>query len=132
MRRKIKSRGFTLIELIVVMLIISILIAMAVPQYQESIRRAREAVLMDDLFTLRSLINEYTLDKEKAPTSLEDLVSAGYLKQIPIDPFTRSRDSWQVDSGDVLLSVDQNEPGISDVHSGSTAVGSDGTPYNTW
>ncbi len=126
------QRGFTLIELMVVISIILILISIAVPIYTQTILRSREAVLRQDLFTLRTCINQYTEDKQKAPQSLEDLVSAGYLKEIPKDPFTQSNSSWQVEQEDVLLSADQQEPGISDVRSGSNLVGSDGTTYSTW
>lgn len=132
MKFKRKDRGFTLIELMVVISIILILISIAVPIYNQSILRAKEAVLRQDLFAMRSVIDQYTMDKGKAPQSLEDLIQAGYLKEIPKDPFTNGRDTWQVVTEDVLLSVDQNEPGISDVHSGSNATGSDGTAYNTW
>jgi general secretion pathway protein G len=131
-KRTRNSRGFTLIELMVVMSIILILVSISVPIYNQSITRAKEAVLRDDLFQLRSLINQYTLDKQKAPQSLEDLVSGGYLKAIPKDPFTNSNETWQVEQEDVLLSADQSEPGITDVHSGSSLTGLDGTAYNTW
>jgi general secretion pathway protein G len=126
------QRGFTLIELMIVISIILILVSIAAPIYSSSITRAREAVLKDDLFTMRSVISQYTLDKQRAPQSLDDLVQAGYLKQIPVDPMTNARDSWTVDQEDVLLSVDQQQPGITDVHSGSTATSSDGTPYSSW
>ena len=126
------QRGFTLIELMVVISIILIVISTALPIYNQSIVRAREAVLRQDLFAMRSVIDQYTLDKGKAPQSLQDLVQAGYLKEIPKDPFTDSNDSWSVEQEDVLLSVDQDEPGISDVHSGATGNGSDGTPYSSW
>ncbi len=125
-------RGFTLIELMVVISILLILVSIAAPIYKRSIIGSKEAVLRDDLFTLRSLISQYTLDKQRAPQSLDDLVSAGYLKSIPKDPFTGTTDSWQVDQEDTLLSVDQQEPGIVNVHSGSTQTGLDGTAYNTW
>jgi general secretion pathway protein G len=132
MKSKRKTRGFTLIELMVVISIILILISIAVPIYNQSILRAKESVLRQDLFAMRSVIDQYTMDKGKAPQSLEDLVQAGYLKEIPKDPFTDARDSWQTVQEDVLLSIDQNEPGINDVKSGSNLAGSDGTPYNTW
>jgi len=81
---------------------------------------------------MRSVIDQYTLDKGKAPQSLQDRGQAGYLKELPKDPFTDSRDSWEVEQEDVLLSVDQDEPGISDVHSGANGTGSDGTAYSSW
>lgn len=125
-------RGFTLIELMIVISIILILIAIAVPAYQQSVIRAKEAVLRQDLKTMRDQIDNYTMDKEKAPQSLQDLVDAGYLRAIPKDPFTGTSDTWQTESSDTLQSLDQTEPGITDVHSGSSATGSDGTAYNTW
>ncbi|PYX23376.1 MAG: general secretion pathway protein GspG [Acidobacteria bacterium] len=131
-RNKNQSRGFTLIEMLIVISLVMILVAIAVPNYQRSIMRAKESVLKQDLFQLRSLISQYTLDKQKAPQALDDLITAGYLKQIPIDPMTNARDTWTVDQEDTLLSVDQQEPGISDVHSGSNAISSDGTAYSTW
>jgi general secretion pathway protein G len=124
--------GFTLIELMIVILIMMILISIAAPVFTSTVIRAREAVLRQDLFTMREQIDNYTLDKQKAPQSLQDLVSAGYLKQLPRDPFTDSRDTWVPVQEDVLESIDQNEPGISNVHSGSNLVGSDGTPYSSW
>ena len=132
-RRPKTSRGFTLIELMIVISLILILVAIAVPAYNQSILRAKEGVLRQNLFTLRSLISQYTLDKQKAPQSLDDLVSAGYLKQIPTDPFTARNDTWTVDQEDVTLSLDQTgEPGITDVHSGSSQVATDGTAYSSW
>jgi general secretion pathway protein G len=127
-----RQRGFTLIELMIVISIILILISTAIPIYLQSIKRARESVLKQNLFTIRSVIDQFTMDKQKAPQSLDDIVQAGYLKQIPIDPITNSRDTWQTVSEDTLQSVDQTQPGISDVHSGATGVGSDGVAYAEW
>src|SRR6185312_5186569 len=129
---RLKAAGFTLIELMIVISMILILMSVAIPLYNQSIARAREAVLRQNLFTMRSVIDQYSMDKQKAPQSLDDLVQAGYLKQIPTDPMTNSKDTWQTVQEDVLVSVDQNQPGITDVHSGSEANGSDGTAYNTW
>jgi general secretion pathway protein G len=129
---RIRDRGFTLIELMIVISMMLILIAIAVPSYTRSIVRARESVLRQNLFTLRSLISQYTLDKQKAPQSLDDLVSAGYIKQIPNDPMTSHAD-WAVEQEeDTTMSVDQQEGGIDDVHSASSGTGTDGTAYNTW
>jgi len=128
-----RSRGFTLIELMIVISVILILVSVALPAYNQSIWRARESVLKQNLFALRSVISQYTLDKQKAPQSLQDLVTAGYFKQVPNDPMTGKNDTWTVDEEqDTIMTVDQQQPGIFDVHSGSTAVGSDGTAYNTW
>jgi len=128
-----QSRGFTLIELMIVISIILILVSVALPAYNQSIWRARESVLKQNLFALRSVISQYTLDKQKAPQSLQDLVTGGYFKQIPNDPITGRNDTWTVEEEtDTIMTVDQQQPGIYDVHSGSTAVGSDGTAYNTW
>ena len=130
-RRKPED-GFTLIELLVVMFIIAVLTAIAVPAYQGAVRQAREAVLKEDLHTMRSAIDSYTADKQKAPQSLDDLVQEGYLREIPIDPMTHSKDTWTTDTGDSLHSLDQTDPGIDDVHSGSQDTGLDGQAYSTW
>ncbi len=127
-----RARGFTLVELMVVISIILILVSIAVPIYQQTVQRARESVLKQDLQTLRELIQQYTLDKQRAPASLQDLVAAGYLRDIPMDPITRSRDTWVEVQEDTLMSVDQTQPGIVDVHSGSELVSSEGTPYSEW
>ncbi|MBA3914941.1 MAG: prepilin-type N-terminal cleavage/methylation domain-containing protein [Acidobacteriales bacterium] len=132
-RRNRKNRGFTLIEMMIVISMMLILVSIAIPAYNQSILRAKEGVLRQDLFTLRSLISQYTLDKQKAPQGLEDLVSAGYIKALPLDPMTGKNDTWTVDQEDYALSIDQQDTaGIKDVHSGSAGVGSDGTAYNTW
>ena len=131
-KRSTASSGFTLIELMMVISIILILVSIATPIYKTSILHAREAVLYDDLFNLRNTIQQYTLDKQRAPQSLQDLVTANYIKQIPKDPITGSTETWTVEEEDTLLSVDQSQPGIIDVHSGSTQVSSEGTAYNTW
>ena len=127
-----KQDGFTLVELMVVMLIIGVLAAIAIPSFMASIKSAREAVLKEDLHVMRQAIDSYTMDKEKGPTSLDDLVQAGYLKEIPSDPMTHSTSSWVTATSDVLESVDQSEPGINDVHSGSDGLGSNGQPYSSW
>jgi general secretion pathway protein G len=124
--------GFTLVELMIVMAIIGVLAAVAIPSYLGAVRQAREAVLKEDLHVMRSAIDSYTADKQKAPQSLEDLVTEGYLKEIPVDPMTKAKDSWQTETTDTLASVDQTDPGIDDVHSSSQEQGSDGQPYSAW
>jgi len=114
------------------MLIIAVLAAVAIPKFVAAIRTAKEAALKEDLHVMRNAIDSYTMDKNKAPQSLDDLVQAGYLKAIPIDPMTHSTDTWVTDSDDTYSDVDQTEPGITDVHSGSDEVGSDGQPYSSW
>ena len=131
--QKNRSRGFTLMELIIVISIMAILVAIAVPNFTSSIKRSREAVLRQNLFTLRSVISQYTLDKQKAPQSLEDLIQAGYLKQIPVDPIT-DQANWTVDQEeDTIMSPDeQDQGGIDDVHSSASQVGTNGTAYSSW
>ncbi|MGA2345044.1 MAG: prepilin-type N-terminal cleavage/methylation domain-containing protein [Candidatus Sulfotelmatobacter sp.] len=129
--RSNQARGFTLLELMIVISMIMILMSVAVPIYNQSIVQARESVLRSNLATLRSVISQYTLDKQKAPQSLDDLVTAGYLRQIPIDPMTK-QPNWEPKEEDVLMAVDQQDPGIDDVHSSSSGIASDGTAYSTW
>ena len=116
----------------IVISIILILLSFAVPMYQQSIVHAREAVLREDLFTLRQAIDQFTLDKQRAPQALDELVTAGYLKMLPRDPMTNSAGTWQTVQEDVMMSVDQTQPGITDVHSGSNSTASDGTAYSSW
>jgi len=125
-------RGFTIIELMVVMTIISILVSLAVPFYQKSIIRSKESVLRNNLFTMRTVIDEYTYDKQKAPQTLQDLVSEGYLRVVPRDPMTDSDSSWKIIMEDSGSSVNQNEAGIFDVRSGSDKTSLDGTAYSEW
>jgi general secretion pathway protein G len=132
MRKRHSQSGFTLIELLVVMAIISILATLAIPYFATAIKHAREAVLREDLQTMRMAIDSYTMDKQKAPQSLDDLVQDGYLKSIPEDPMTHSKDTWVTDTSDAMYSLDETEPGINDVHSGSEETGSDGQPYSSW
>jgi general secretion pathway protein G len=126
------EQGFTLLELMIVMIIIATLAAIAIPSYMNNVRHAREAVLKEDLHTMRTAIDSYTYDKEKAPQTLDDLVQAGYLKTMPMDPFTHRTDTWIAVQDDSLMTIDQTQSGISDVHSGAQETASDGTSYNTW
>ena len=126
-----KRRGFTLVELLVVISIIVVLVAIAIPIYNNTIRRSNESVLMNNLFTLRTVINHYTGDQGKAPASLQDLVSAGYLREIPYDPMARTN-QWRTILEEANMSVDASEPGIIDVKSTSDKIGTDGRPYAEW
>ena len=116
----------------IVLTIISILVTIALPIANAAILRSQEAVLKSNLFTLRSLIDQYTADKLKAPHSLDDLVAAGYLRAVPKDPITGSSETWQTVTEEATILPEQTEVGIYDVHSGSSKTSSDGTPYNTW
>jgi general secretion pathway protein G len=124
--------GFTLIELMIVMAIIAVLMAVALPIYTRSIQRAKESVLKNNLFSLRTVIDEYTYDKQKAPQTLQDLVSDGYLRQVPMDPITGSNESWKLIMEDATNTVNQTQPGIFDVRSGSDLTSLEGTPYSEW
>jgi general secretion pathway protein G len=131
-RTRQSESGFTLIELLIVLTIIAILATLAIPRFTAAIRSAREAVLREDLSTMRNAIDSYTMDKQKAPQSLDDLVTDGYLRAVPEDPMTHSKDTWVTDTSDAMYSLDQTEPGIADVHSGSEETGSDNQPYSSW
>jgi general secretion pathway protein G len=126
-----EERGFTLLELMIVITIILILATIGAARYEQSIHRAREASLKQDLSAMRSAIEQYTLDKQQAPTSLDDLVTAGYLREVPMDPITRQK-TWNVENSDILLSPEQTTTGIIDVHSTSDQAALDGTPYSSW
>ena len=125
---KARNRGFTLVEVMVVMAIVVTILSIAVPFYTSAMVRAKESVLASNLFTMRSVIDQYTYDKEEPPQSLDDLVSEGYLREVPADPFTESRDTWEIitDTGTT------GESGVFDVRSGSDKVSLAGTPYNEW
>ena len=131
MRSRMKVRGFTLIEMMIVLMIISILIGMAAVIYDKTVKHARESVLKQDLQTMRQAIDNYTLDKQQAPQSLEDLVEAHYLREIPVDPVCNQKD-WVTHVGDTVLSPDQTSTGVDDVHSGCEQNALDGTSYTTW
>ncbi len=125
MRRAQEANGFTMIELMIVVSIVGILATLAVPSYQGTLLRAREAALRQDLFTMRDVLDQHRADQGKYPASLQALVSAGYLRAIPNDPFTNAATTWQ----EISLPV---EEGVADVFSGSDLVGTNGVPYNRW
>lgn len=120
------NRGFTLVELMMVVTIVGILATLAIPSYQRSIIKAREGTLQYDLATLRDVLDQYRADKGSYPPTLSDLVQVGYLKRVPVDPFTHSDQTWQV------MADEGYGGGIADIHSGSPLVGPEGTAYNTW
>jgi general secretion pathway protein G len=128
--RNSQSRGFTLLELMIVISVIIILAAVALPQYQKTIMHARETVLRDDLFKMRSLIDQYAADKGKLPASLDDLITAGYMRELPKDPITDNKD-WNVVTGEDPYST-EGASGVTDVHSSSPEVSTEGTPYSEW
>jgi len=131
-RRSLRDAGFTLLELMIVITIILVLLAMGMGRYEQSVLRSKEAALKQDLFVMRNAIEQYTLDKQAAPQSLDDLISAGYLREVPVDPMTRQKD-WRADYENVVLSPEQSSTGITDVHSSSDRISPfERTPYSSW
>jgi general secretion pathway protein G len=131
-RHRRPNRGFTLLELMIVMAIIVILATLGAGRYEQALVRAHEAALHQDLFIMRKAIDQYTADKEASPNALDDLVSAGYLHDIPTDPMTHQKD-WNTDNTELVLSPEQTTTGIGDVHSASSTVSPfEGTAYSTW
>ena len=127
-----RPQGFSLLEMMMVVTLILIIASISTPIYMTAMVRAREAVLRDHLYTLRALIDRFTLDNGRAPLRLEELVEKGYLGRLPTDPFTGSNQTWQEDKEDAPLSPEQSSLGIVDVHSGSSALSLEGTPYSSW
>ena len=121
-------RGFTLVEMMVVMAIIVTILAIAIPFYSSALVAAKESVLRSNLFTIRSVIDQYTYDHEGPPQSLDELVSEGYLRGVPVDPFTESRDGWET----IIETGPPGESGLFDVKSGSDKTSRSGVPYNEW
>lgn len=128
---RIRSAGFTILELMIVITIIFILVGIAVGRYDRTVKVAREARLKNDLQVMRVAIDHYTLDKQAAPQSLQDLVDAHYLRSLPYDPITQQQD-WVPHTGDTVISPDQVGTGLDDVHSNSSQISTEGTPYNAW
>jgi general secretion pathway protein G len=126
------TRGFTLIEVLIVITLVIILASMGLATYTNSVRRSREAVLKEDLFRMRDAIDQYYADKNKYPASLQDLVSEGYLREIPKDPITDSADTWQTENAEPDPNNVSAEPGIYNVKSGSEETAMDGTKYSEW
>jgi general secretion pathway protein G len=127
-----RLRGFTFVEMMVVITIMVIIISMAIPVYNRAIIRAKESVLKNNLFTMRTVIDQYSSDKAKAPQNLQDLVTEGYLQKLPVDPMTGNNQTWRTVMEDASQSISQSEPGIFDVHSGSDKMSLDGTAYSEW
>ena len=124
--------GFTMVELMIVMTIVTILVSFAIPYYQKTLIRSKESLLKNNLFTMRTVIDEFTIDKGKAPQNLHDLVQEGYLRAVPTDPMTGYDNTWKIVMEDAQNSVNQTEPGIFDIHSGSDKTSLEGMPYSDW
>ena len=131
MTRRWRQAGFTLIEMLIVVTMVGILLSIAIPSYRESLRRARETALKENLNTLRQLVEQFQVDKQRGLQSLDELIAEGYLRTLPKD-ITGTADTWQVEFCEIGASPEQSSTGICEVRSGSTAVSTDGTPYNTW
>jgi len=131
-RRLRRTSGFTLIELLIVITLIMILAGIAMVQYRNSVIAAEEAVLKTDLLRMRDAIDQYYADKGRYPASLDTLVSERYMREIPLDPTTRSRETWVVTPADPDPSATSGGPGIYNVHSGSDRTALDGTRYSSW
>ena len=127
---KLVAAGFTLLELMIVISVIIILAAITLPQYQKTIMHTRETVLKDDLRKMRSLIDQFAADKGRLPQSMDDLVTEGYMREVPVDPFTGQKD-WAITTGEDPNSL-EGEQGMTDIHSASTEVSTEGTPYSEW
>jgi general secretion pathway protein G len=127
-----RRRGFTLLELMIVLTLIAVLVGIAIPMYRTLILRSRESTLKVNLHSLREVIDQYTADKKKAPQTLQDLVDAGYFREMPLDPMTGQRNTWTADFDTSVSVSDQTETGITNVHSGSSGMSTEGTAYNTW
>jgi len=129
-KSKLRAAGFTLLELMIVISIIIILASITLPQYQKTIMHTRETVLRDDLRKMRSLIDQFAADKGRLPQSLDDLVSEGYMREVPIDPFTGQKD-WALTTGEDPNSQ-EGAQGVTDIHSASADTSTEGTPYSEW
>src|SRR5688572_27421685 len=127
-----RRRGFTLLELMIVLTIIAILVGIAIPIYRTMIMQSREKTLKVNLHSLRSVVDQYTADTKKAPQTLQEIVDAGYFRELPLDPMTGSHDTWETEYDTSVSSPDQTETGITNVRSGASGISSEGTPYNTW
>ena len=135
MRRSARNiKGFTLLELMIVVTIIGILATLAVPQFRVAVLKSKEAALKEDLFNIRSVLDQYYADNGKYPDALANLVDKGYMRGIPVDPFTASADTWRLAyyTSDSSGGGDEGAGGIFDVHSGSDAIGLNGKPYSEW
>jgi len=128
--RRTGERGFTLLEMLIVVALVGIMASLAVVQFKHTPQKAKEAVLKEDLYILRDIIDQYFTDKGKYPSTLQDLVDAGYIRKIPVDPITGSSESWQIEN--VPAEEGEDAGGIYDVHSGAPGAGLDGTNYSEW